>query len=333
MKLTTVLCLVVSVFATTESYAKETFLVIVAGLGGEERYRERFHDWSMAMRDAALTRNGLAEDRVFYLAEKPEMAPDAVHSKSTKENITALLDGLTATVKPGDQIYILLIGHGSFGSDEPRFNLPGPDLTATELDILLKPFGEQQIIFVNTASASGGFLPIVSAPNRIVVTSTKTGFEKNESQFGGFFVEAYSGEGADTDKNERISLLEAYNFARVSVGGWYDEQNILKTEHSLLDDTGKGEGVHDPGESAGDYASATYLLGAAGASEGFTSAEVEGDPELKALLERKTELEGRVEGLRLQKDSMPEDLYLQELETLLVELAEVTASIDARQEP
>ena len=332
--------------AASAPSGKETYLVIIAGLGGEDSYREKFHQWSADMRDGAVNRHGVSEDKVYYLAEEPELYPDQVHAKSTKENVMALFGELETKVSPGDQLFVLLIGHGSFRSEESRFNLPGPDLTAADFDLLLQPFSEQQIVFVNASSASGNFLPVLSAANRIVVTATKSGYERNESQFGKYFVEAYAGDGADTDKNGRISVLEAFTYARVRVDGYYNEENILKTEHAILDDNGDGEGTHEPGlasagqpklhakagENEGDVASTVYLLGDAALAEGFSEADVAGDPELARLVEKKLELEGRVQALRLQKDSMPEALYLAELENLLIELATVTQSVDERRQ-
>lgn len=316
--------------------AKETYLVIIAGLGGEDSYREKFHEWSRDMRDAAVNRHGVSADKVYYLAEKPELYADQVYAKSTKENVMALFGELETKVSPGDQLYVLLIGHGSFRSEQSRFNLPGPDLTAEDFDLLLQPFSEQQVVFVNASSASGNFLPVLSGGNRIVVTATKSGYERNESQFGKYFVEAYAGadgrDVADTDKNGRISVLEAFTHARVRVDSYYNEENILKTEHAVLDDNGDGEGTHETGENEGDVASTVYLLGDAAMAEGFSEAEVAGDPELGRLVENKLELEGRVGALRLQKDSMPEELYLAELESLLLELAQVVQSIEERRQ-
>ncbi len=312
--------------------AKQTHLVIIVGLGGEDSYREKFHRWASDMRDAAIQRYGVSEDRVYYLSENPEAYPGTVHSKSTKESVQALFTELEGAVAPGDQLFVLLIGHGSFRSEESRFNLPGPDLTAVEFDLMLQPFSGQQIVFVNASSASGNFLPVLAGSNRIVVTATKSGYERNESLFGQYFVEAYAGDAADTDKNERVSVLEAFTHARVRVDGYYAEENILKTEHAILDDNGDGEGMHELGQSEGDVAGTVYLHGDAAVAEGFSAAEVEADPELARLVEKKLELEGRVEALRLQKDSMPEDLYLTELETVLLELAQVTQDIEQRRQ-
>jgi len=331
-KTTRALVALVALAISSAASAKETYLVIIVGLGGEDAYREKFDQWAMDMRDAAVNRYGVSEDKVYYLAEKPELYPDHVHARSTKDNVIALFGELETKVSPGDQLYVLLIGHGSFRSEQSRFNLPGPDVTAEDFDSMLEPFSEQQVVFVNASSASGNFLPVLAAGNRIIVAATKSGYERNESQFGQYFVEAYAGDAADTDKNGRISVLEAFTYARVRVDGYYKEENILKTEHAVLDDNGDGEGVSEPDENEGDVASAAYLLGDAALAEGFSEGEIAGDPELARLVDKKLELEGRVEALRLQKDSMPEEMYLTELESLLLELATVTRSVDERRQ-
>lgn len=302
------------------AWAKDGFVVIVAGLGGDESRTTQFHEWATAMREAAIAK-GLSPERVFYLGESTETAPSPPYAKSTKENVAAVFEKLEGMVAPGDQIFVLLIGHGSYDSDEPRFNLPGRDLTASDFDLLLAPFIEQRIVFVNTASASGGFLPILAKPNRIVVTSTKSGFERNESQFGKYFVQAYSSPvaEADTDKNERVSVLEAFEFARLAVEGYYQQENLLLTEHAQLDDEGR-------------FAGSAYLVAEGAVAEGISPEALAGDPELARLVLKKSELEGKVEALRLQKDSLPEEIYLKELEGLLLELARISQILSEKSE-
>ncbi len=166
-------------------------------------------------------------------------------------------------------------------------------LSAADFEALLAPFGEEQIVFVDTTSASGGFLAPLAKKNRILVTSTKSGFERNESQFGGYFVEAYSG-GADFDKNQRVSVLEAFEYARQKVDGYYAEENLLKTEHAQLDDDGDGKGIgtaadltEQGGKKDGALAGAAYLMGNEAVAEGLDPDAVAADPELARLVESK----------------------------------------------
>ena len=227
----------------------ESYLVVVAGLGGEPTYRERFHEWSLALVEAATNRGGLLADNVWYLGEDPEQDTTSIRSKSTREEIEKVFEEIAQRAEPGDRVFVVLIGHGSYRSGESRFNLPGPDATADEFSLMLDRFDEQQVVFVNTASASGGFIEALSGENRIVVTATKSGMQNNETHFGKFFIDAFAEDGADVDKDKRISVLEAFEYARLQVTHVYEEGNQLQTEHALLDDNGDQQGAQRPGEA------------------------------------------------------------------------------------
>jgi hypothetical protein len=302
-----------------------SYLVIISGLGGEPAYRERFHQWAVSMQEAAKGHYGLADDQIWYLAEKPELDPERIDGKSTREGVEQTLESLAARVRPGDQVYILLIGHGSYRSGESRFNLPGPDLTASDFARLLEPLSEQQVVFVNAASASGDFVKALSGENRIVVTATKSGLERNETVFGEYFVEAYSGDGADVNKDEFVSVREAFDYACDKVSRFYEEGNRLQTEHAVLDDNGDGLGTHDPAderiEVADGAVAATVFLAGESLGRKSDSGSVD-DPELAELYGHVRALQERVEGLKRQKETMSPDLYMEELEKLLLELAQ-----------
>jgi hypothetical protein len=75
---------------------------------------------------------------------------------------------------------------------------------------MLAKFKTQKVAFIDMTSASGDMLPVVSAPNRVVITATKSSFERNESHFAQFFVDALTKDVADVDKDGRVSLLEAF---------------------------------------------------------------------------------------------------------------------------
>jgi hypothetical protein len=141
-------------------------------------------------------------------------------------------------------------------------------------------------------------------------------------------VEAYTTDAADADKNQRVSVLEAFEYARLAVSHFYEEENLLMTEHAQLEDGG-GKAAAG-GSKKGDTRAAAAFLTPLAAADGLSAQDLASDPELAHLVERRQELEGRVEALKLQKDSMPEETYLQELERLLVDLAAVTQQIEER---
>jgi hypothetical protein len=133
----------------------QTVLVVITGIGGEDRYDERFHTWAATLMDAATDRYGLPDSNVVYLAADPERDPARATARSTKENIQTTLSRLAGTTPEGDLVFIVVIGHGSYRNGISKINLPGPDMTATEFAVALDAFGDRPIVFANLSSASG----------------------------------------------------------------------------------------------------------------------------------------------------------------------------------
>lgn len=327
--------------------AQETHLLIVGGVGGEARYTERFQDWTQRLAEAAVSRYGLAPAHVVALVEKPASNP-IFDGRSTRDEVVAAFEHLSDAVGPDDQVWIVLFGHGSYAQGTSRFNIPGRDLTAEEYADLVGRISARRVAFVNTASASGGFVAPLSAPGRVILTATRSPGERNETLFGGFFVDGLAEGRADLDKDNDISLLEAYRFARLEVERAYGEDDLILTEHSLLDDNGDGEGTREPGTLPGGTATPAASAGSAGAGAAGQDATdgrlagtfalrfrrggpavagaapqrgVQDDPRLASLIAEKESLETQVAQLRDLRDSMAEDEYQAALEELLVQIA------------
>src|SRR4029079_215395 len=108
---------------------------------------------------------------------------------------------------------------------------------------LLAGFSRQQVAFVNVSSASGDFAKVLAGPNRVVGTATKSALERNESLFARHFAAALRDAAADVDKDGRVSLAEAFNYAKREVARAYETDNRLLTEHAQLEDGGSLAGV------------------------------------------------------------------------------------------
>lgn len=220
----------------------------------------------------------------------------------------------------------MLIGHGSHDGAASRLNLPGPDLTAADYARLLGAI-RAPVAFVNAASASGDFIAALKGERRVVVTATKSSFERNETIFAEHFARAFAEGGADTDKDGRVSMLEAFDFARREVTRVYERDRRLLTEHAMLDDDGDGVGSATPGAQATDGRLArTFVLGGAAVA---SAAPASSDPRVNALRKEKEALERQVAELRGRKGSMETAAYERELERLLVLLAEKTRALRA----
>jgi Peptidase C13 family len=295
--------------------AQDTHLAVIVGLAGDPEFAELYGKWAATLVDAAAGPFGVPRSQIQYLSEKPEADPKRTTGKSTRDEIAKAF-GKLAAAKPDDVVFVVLMGHGTFDGRAAKFNLPGPDLTAADFEPLLKRLASRRVVIVNTASASGPFIEALSGPGRTIVTATRNGRESFATIFGGYFVDALTSDTADADKNKRVSVLEAFDFARREVAAAYERQGIILTEHALLDDSGDKEGTAQPTADGKEGRVAALLsLGTPG-QESLPS-----DPALRTLHEERRALERRVESLRLMKDSMDAQKYAAELEQLVTELA------------
>lgn len=304
----------------------KVFLLIVVGLAGDPELGKTFHRWGNTLAESSA-RLGVPAERLVYLVDQPMEGDARVTGRATRDEVSKALTTFAAAAGSEDLVFVTLIGHGSWDGRAAKFNMPGPDMGPEDFDALLRKLPTKQIVFVNTASASGPFVEALSGPGRTVVASTRSGAEHFSTLFGGFFVDALNSPDADADKNKRISVLEAFQFAKAGVARAYEREGLLATEHALLDDDGDKKGSGDPSPTVGDGKVAAVLsLGDAGDS-GLPT-----DPKLRALHLERRELERRVEALRLLKDSMDAARYTSELEKLVTAIALKTREIRAAEQ-
>src|SRR5438270_882282 len=128
--------------------------------------------------------------------------------------------------------------------------------------------------------------------------------------------------GADTDRSDSISAMEAFRYATKKTAAFYDSQKRLATEHAVFNDTGRGEAVREAGNGQGLLMSSFTLLRLG------TSQQAGNDPAKRALLEKKDQLEQKIDTLKYQKAAMDPHDYKKQLTEALVELAKVQEQLD-----
>jgi hypothetical protein len=277
-----------------------TRFLTVAGLGGEPDYEQRFAGWAQEI-DRTLKASG-GEMRVETLS-----GPAA-----TRARVQSSLEELARSSGREDALVVILIGHGTYDGVEYKFNLPGPDLSATELAGWLDRVPAVRQLVVNTTSASGGALDALRRPNRVVITATRGGHEKNATVFGRYWVEALRDSSADTDKSESISALEAFRFAERKTADFYASQQRIATEHPVLED-GAAEEVR----------ASSFALLRFGAAQAAAQ-----NPAKRKLLDRKEELERQIDRLKFRKAAMPTEEYRKQLSALLLDLARTQEELE-----
>jgi hypothetical protein len=275
----------------------ELYYLIVGGLGGEPKYQEQFDKQIKDL--AAVARRTTGDARVTVLTGEG----------ATREALEKSLGTLRTKTKPTDSLAVVLVGHGSYDGEAYKINLPGPDIDGKAFLELLAAVPARSQLIVNTTSASGATLEEWAGDGRTLITATRSGFERNVTRFAEKWTKALADGSADINKNGVITAQEAFDYASREVEDSFKTAGTLATEHPQI----KGNGA------------ARFMVAR------LASAPAPTTPALTALDREKTALEEQIEALRLRRSSMQNDAYLNELQALLVKLADVQSKIDEAQ--
>ena len=285
-------------------------LIVVAGAGGGPDYDKAFSEWAANWQKAGAS--GGARVTSIGLAV------------SEKDSLPRFRAAIEKEPPHGPvPLWIVLLGHGAADSQEAKFNLRGDDLSVAELSALLKRF-ERTVVVIHCFSASGAFLAPLAAPNRVIITATKSGSENNFSRLGKYLSETIADLSADLDHDGQTSLLEGWIAAAQRVADFYKSEGRLSTEHSLLDDNGDGKGTPS------DWFSGVRVVKKAqnaASTDGLRAHQLHLVPSAAErkipaeLLARRNELETEIARLRDRKKEMPEAAYYSALEEVLLQLA------------
>lgn len=292
-------------------------VIVVQGAGGSPQFDDSFRAACSKIQSAAKKAN----IKFTWIGGGTKTAD----SNSDRDLLKIAIE---SNLNEKSQLWLILIGHGTYSRNAAKFNLRGPDLMAAELTNWLEG-STAPIAIVNCASSSAPFINSLSGPNRIVVTATKSGFEISFARFGQFFAEGITNMEADIDKDEQVSLLESFLFASKKVQEFYKSESRLSTEHALIDDNGDGKGtpleffrgVRVVAKSADDTI-----------PDGLRANQlhlIESEFEMKlstSIKQKRYQLEIEVEKLRSQKSQIPEGEYFEKLELIMTKLAQLYAS-------
>lgn len=278
----------------------EQYITIIQGLDGNEEYGKQFTAQSEKLLAAASSVTG--KDQVKLLNG------DA----ASREQVQAHFDALAKAMKPADRLTVYLVGHGSYDGFEYKFNIPGPDLTGDDLANILGAQPAKQQIIVNLGSSSGATQTLLKADNRTVVTATRNGEERLATRFGTYFANALEDSAADINKNEAVSLQEAFDYAGRMVKDYFESQGQLATEHAVM----------EGGQAAQLVLARMGKRPAQGA-----------DPELVQLVQQREQLDISIEQLQLRKAEMAPEQYMNELQQLMIDLSVVQDRIDSKEAP
>ena len=303
-----------------------SYALLISGAGWNEEYGVKYQQYLFDTRKSLIERFGFHKENVIVLAETIPSDVDYVTAVSEAENIYAQFAELAKKATSKDFIYVILFGHGSYDGKAAKFNIPGRDLSDAEFAELIGQLKAGRIIFINTTQSSFPFIDALSAPNRIIITATKSGTEKIETRFPEFLVEALTSSASDMDKNGDVSLLEVFTYASNRTALWYEQSNHLATEHPQLEDTGDKNAFRAAElekNNEGNLAAVTFLKRR---TAGITAAA--SDSAVVRLLLEQEKVEQEIAELKTSKASLSEQEYYTRLEALLIRLAKISEELE-----
>ncbi|MBY0495282.1 MAG: hypothetical protein K2Y23_13805 [Cyanobacteria bacterium] len=300
---------------SSPAFAESRWAVIISGASGGEKYAEQMATWRNDLQTALVNRYQFKPEFVKVFVDETATAGD----KGSAENVRKFFAEMKKGSSKDDFVFIVLIGHGTYDGNVAKFNLVGPDLTASDWTMLLSGI-QGRVTLVNTTEASFPFLETLTSKGRVVITATDSAAQKYATVFPEYFVKAMKEASTDLDKNGRTSIFEVFTAASAAVKQHYEQRGQLTTERALLDDNGDGKGREATAEGPdGGIARITYL----------DSEVVNGtaNPELAELIRRRRALEQQAEEHKELRGVMPEAEWQKTFEKLMLDLATVSAEI------
>jgi hypothetical protein len=300
------------------AYAGERYALIVSGASGGPEYAEQYARWTRALSAILVDRMRIAREHLQVLGDTEDPATAA-----TAANVRKHLAAVRRAMTRDDLLFIVLVGHGTYDGVDAKFNLVGSDLESAHWAELLAGL-PGQVVIVNTSSASFPFIERLSGDRRVVITATDSVAQRFDTVFPEYFIKAFQEDAADIDKNDRISIWEAFSSATGEVRRYYQRRGQLSTERALLDDNGDGIGREAAGKGEdGSLASRVYLdVPLPGAPPT--------DEMLVKLLQQRSALEAEIEELKIRRSFLQPNEYQQEFERLMVDLARVNRAVRGR---
>jgi hypothetical protein len=310
--------LVAQTATSTPSSASERYALIVAGASGGPEYAAQYEKWTRDLSAILVERMKLERDHVKVLRDTSDPATAAT-AANVRQEIAAVRRAMTRD----DLLFLVLVGHGTYDGVDAKFNLVGADLESAQWAELIAGV-PGRVVVVNTSSASFPFIERLTGDRRVVITATDSVAQRFDTVFPEYFIKAFQGDAADIDKNNRISIWEAFTAATGEVRRYYQRRGQLATERALLDDNGDGVGREASGKGDdGSLASHVYL------DEPLPGAKPT-DEVLLQLLQKRAALEAELDELKVRRSFLRAAEYQQEFERLMVELARVSRDIRAR---
>lgn len=297
-------------FQDSQTTAPADHLVIVQGASGTDQFESEHAKW---------------KDRWLSVANANRWQTTVLSTDEDQQK-GLLREALSENAaESSSRLWLVMIGHGTASPAATKFNLVGEDVSAKELSAWLNKV-RRPVAVIGCFSASGGFLAKLSSKGRVVVSATRSANELNYSRFGEHIANSISDAASDLDHDREVSLLEAFLAASTNTQQFYLDNGRLASEHAILDDNGDKTGT------SSDFFVGVRVVGRAKSKktpDGKNAAKLilsslPGAIQLSTEQEAtRARLEAEVDALRSLKGQLPAQNYYDQLEVIMLQIAQL----------
>jgi len=185
------------------------YAVIVSG-SDDARYRENI---TLAYR--TLLSNGFTPGNIFVLeaeGKKEGYYPYSITAPASKQNLKSLIESLHEKVDENTTFVMYVTGHG-VRNEESEILVKGKNIAVSDLENWLSGMHPKFGILIFDQCFGGGFAKRLGKKEYVAVSASEKDEESMEGTFPNAFFGAWKNPEADKNKDGKISIQEAFDYA------------------------------------------------------------------------------------------------------------------------
>jgi hypothetical protein len=231
-----------------DAMPRERHALIICGHPGDADHIKTFAETVNKLGEGLTKTVGIPSERQHIVFGADNKTKDLKGAKgpATREAVANAVAEVRKSLRPEDGLWVICLGHGYHDGKQAWWNLPGPDMSATEFGRLFTDINCREQVFVMTFSLSGYFVAPLARRDRVVIAATEADAETNETTFPTVFAKVLATgldpDEHDVDKDGKMTLFDLYVVVAKEIAQNYASAEQLATEHAQLDDDGDGIG-------------------------------------------------------------------------------------------
>jgi uncharacterized membrane protein len=230
--------------SAADPVTKVARVCLIFGNPGDEIHRKVHAKLRTQLERTFRERFGVPGDSLVIFNADPA-APDA--PPVARDHLLALVKDAAASAQADAATWLIFIGHANATRTGANFQVPGTDVTETDLRQALDaahPAGPVVILF--TTSSSGRLVRSLAGPNRFIFAATRPSDADNETELPAVLATALNAPATDADGDGVVSLLELFQACTSGVRREYSSQGLVQVEMPGLDGNGDGRATQRP---------------------------------------------------------------------------------------